>query len=245
MNEPQTLLAVFAHPDDESLLIGGTLARLAAEGWRTALLCATRGEWGPISDEALADYSNLAAVREQELRAACRVLGVSHLAFLDLEDASLATLDEQEQAQVVARIAQAIKELQPTTLITFGPDGLYGHADHIAIGRLTTDAHRLVSAAKAQPRAPRLFYTTAPHDYYARLLARVGAPAHVWNIPPEQFGIPAEQITATADITPFLARKLAALACHRTQLDAAHVFSLLTPELAIECFAQEFFVAAE
>lgn len=246
MSEGETLLAVFAHPDDESLLIGGTLARAADEGWRTALICATRGEWGPISDDRLADYSNLAEVRERELREACAVLGLSHLEFLDLEDASLATLDETEQEQVIARIARTIHQLKPTTIITFGPDGLYGHADHIAIGRLTTEAHRSVAAANllAAARAPQLLYATAPLGYHAKLIERTGGATHLWNIPPEQFGIPAEQITETHDITPFAARKLAALRCHRTQLDSAHVFSLLTPELAAELFAHEFFVAA-
>src|SRR5438105_2408242 len=122
-----SLLAVFAHPDDESLVAGGTLARYAAEGWRTALLCATRGEWGPISDDALADYENLGEVRERELRAACEVLGIRWLRFLDLEDACVAAvIGTKEEATVLEKIVRAIRELRPQTIITFGPDGLYG-----------------------------------------------------------------------------------------------------------------------
>src|SRR6266550_2207519 len=80
------LLAIFAHPDDESLAMGGTLARYSHAGVEVSLVCATRGEWGSISDPALATRENLAEVREGELRAACQVLGISQLHFLDCPD---------------------------------------------------------------------------------------------------------------------------------------------------------------
>src|SRR5689334_14232479 len=112
--ERNTLLAVFAHPDDESLVAGGTLACYAAEGWQTALLCATRGEWGPISDYELADYENLGEVRENELRAACKVLGVSWLRFLDLDDGGVeAARDAEEETVTLEKIVRAIRELRP------------------------------------------------------------------------------------------------------------------------------------
>src|SRR5262245_63920317 len=99
-----TLLAIFAHPDDESLVAGGAIARHAAEGWRTALICATRGEWGPISDESLADYENLGETRERELREACAVLGVSWLRFLDLEDGGVAELDADAELAALEKL---------------------------------------------------------------------------------------------------------------------------------------------
>lgn len=253
-----TLLAIFAHPDDESLVTGGVLARYAAEGWRTALICATRGEWGPISDESLANYENLGEVRERELRAACDVLGVSWLRFLDLEDGSLSALDGDEEQATLEKITRAIRELRPQIVITFGPDGLYRHGDHVAIGRLTTRACALANDANAFPqhlaqdlapcRAPELLYATAPQGFYPRLiegLAEAGHETHLWGIPPEQFGVPPEEITTTYDITPFLDRKLAALRCHRTQLDDSHVFSRLTQGLAAQIFNHEFFRIAE
>jgi LmbE family N-acetylglucosaminyl deacetylase len=250
-----TLLAVFAHPDDESLVAGGTLARYAAEGWQTALLCATRGEWGPISDYELADYESLGEVRERELRAACEVLGVSWLRFLDLDDGGVeAVLGAEEEAQTLEKIVRAIRELRPQIVITFGPDGLYGHADHVAIGQLATKACALATDPNILPqhlneglnahRVPELLYATAPLGLYPNLisqLAEAGHITHLWGIPPEQFGVPPEEITLRSDITPFLESKLAALRCHRTQLDDSHAFTQLTLELATQLFSQEFF----
>lgn len=255
MLEPAPLLAVFAHPDDESIVAGGTLARNAQAGMQTALLCATRGEWGPISDEALADYENLGAVRERELRAACEVLGVGWLRFLDLEDGAVAAvLGGAEEEQTLDKIVRAIRELRPQTVITFGPDGLYGHPDHIAIGQLTTKACGLSGDPTAFPHqlrenlaphyVPELYYATVPHGYYTCLVAQLansGYETHLWGIPPEQFGIPQTEINVVLDITSFLECKLAALRCHRTQLDAAHTFTLFDDELAFRFLGQEFF----
>jgi len=248
-------LAIFAHPDDESLLAGGALARHAAEGWRTALICATRGEWGPISDDSLADYENLGETREHELREACAVLGVSWLRFLDLEDGGVAELDADAELAALEKLARSIRELRPQIIITFGPDGLYGHADHIAIGRLATLARKMAGDANAFPRhlannlaphhAPLLLYATVPRDLYPNLIARLaeaGLETHLWGIPPEQFGVPLEKITITYDVTPFLDRKLMALRRHRTQLDDSHAFTHLTRELAVEFLGSEFFL---
>jgi LmbE family N-acetylglucosaminyl deacetylase len=254
VSEAPTLLAVFAHPDDESLVLGGTLARYAAEGWRTALLCATRGDWGPISDETLANYSNLGNVREAELRAACEVLGIRWLRFLDIEDACVqAVIGTPAEAKALAKIVHALRELRPAIVITFGPDGLYGHPDHIAIGQLTTLACRLAGDAAAFPEqlnagvmphpVPELFYATASQDYYSNLLAELsarGLPANLWGLSAEQFGIAANAIDVTFDITPFLVQKLAALRCHRTQLDATHALAHLSDELARHYFQFEF-----
>lgn len=254
MSEAPTLLAVFAHPDDESLVLGGTLARYAAEGWRTALICATRGDWGPISDETLADYSNLGSVREAELRAACEVLGVSWLRFLDIEDACVeAVLGTPDETEILAKLVQAIRELRPALVITFGPDGLYGHPDHIAIGHLATQACRLAGdqtafpaqllAGGAAPQVPELFYATVPQGYYANLITALSEnhlPTGLWGLSPERFGVASVELDMTLDITPFLVQKLAALRCHRTQLDATHAFTHLSPELAAHFFQYEF-----
>jgi len=253
------VLAVFAHPDDESLVAGGTLAKYAAEGAQVALICATRGDWGPISDDALADYENLGEVRERELRDACEILGIHWLRFLDLEDACVsAVMGTEEEAIVLEKIVRAIRELRPQTIITFGPDGLYGHSDHIAIGQLTAKARALAADSKAFPehlaeglrehQAINLHYATAPLGLYSDLLARLaslGHEAHLWGLPPERFGIPANQITTIVDAKPFVDQKLKALRCHRTQLDATHAFTLISSELAAEVLGYEYFRSDE
>lgn len=249
------LLAIFAHPDDESIVAGGTLARHAARGGHTAIICATRGEWGSISDETLTNRENLGAVRERELRAACQILGVNWLRFLDLEDGGIASvLGTEEEEKTLEKIVRAVRELRPQTVITFGPDGLYGHADHIAIGQLATRACAVAGAPDVFPQhlnehltahiVPALFYATVPQGLYTNILAQLaesGREGRLWGIPPEQFGVPLEEITTFVDITPFLDRKLAALHCHQTQLDDSHAFTRLTRELAAKLFCLEFF----
>lgn len=259
ISEKPLVLAVFAHPDDESLVAGGTLARYAAEGAQVALICATRGEWGPISDDALADYETLGQVRERELRAACEVLGIGWLRFLDLEDACVsAVIGIEEEQTVLEKLVRAIRELRPQTILTFGPDGLYGHEDHIAIGQLTAKARSLAADPTAFPQHsaeglptyhnPNLLFATAPRGLYSDLLAHLAASghqAHLWQIPPEKFGVPADEITTVVDVTPFWEQKLRALRCHQTQLDANHAFTLLTPELAAELLPVEYFCSDE
>src|SRR5262245_14111684 len=134
-----SVLSVWAHPDDESICAAGTLALCAARGEHVSVVCATRGELGPISDPALASRDTLASVRERELREACAALGVSEPMFLDLPDGavSAAQLTAALHALVVT-----IRRQRPRVLLGFGDDGLYGHPDHVAIGRLTTDARR-------------------------------------------------------------------------------------------------------
>lgn len=135
---PLRLLAVLAHPDDESLAIGGTLAKYASEGVETHLLCATRGErgwFGPLDD-----YPGpfaLGQIREQELLAAADILGLRSVRFLDEHDGDL---DQADPARVIARIVGHLRDIRPDVVITFGPDGIYGHPDHIAISQLTTTA---------------------------------------------------------------------------------------------------------
>lgn len=252
MAKRPTLLAIFAHPDDETIAAGGTLARYAQAGVRTAVLCATRGEWGSISDETLASYQNLGRVRARELRAACAVLGVRWLRFLNLPDGGLSWAVEEEQA--LEKIVRVIRKLRPQVMVTFGPDGLYGHEDHIVIGRLTTEAFEIAGDPAAFPehltqglaphRAAKLYYAAFRQGLIPTLierLAQAGQPSNLWQLPPDQFGIPAEEITAAIDVGPFLERKLAALRCHRTQLAADNTFAVLTPELAAEFLGVEHF----
>ncbi|MGH6636006.1 MAG: PIG-L deacetylase family protein [Gammaproteobacteria bacterium] len=136
MVEQLKLMCVLAHPDDESLGTGGTLAKYAAEGIETYLVTATRGERGWTGNEQ--DNPGLEALgktREAELLAAARVLGLREVKFLDYVDGDL---DQSDSLQIVARIVGHLRRVKPQVVITFGPDGVTGHPDHIAVSQFTT-----------------------------------------------------------------------------------------------------------
>ncbi|HET6315650.1 MAG TPA: PIG-L family deacetylase, partial [Chloroflexota bacterium] len=130
-------MAIFAHPDDESMGTGGTLARYAAEGVEVSLVTATRGERGWFGPGRHPGFDKLAERREKELRAAARVLGIKRVDFLNYIDGEL---DQAPPAQVIAQLVAHIRRVRPQVVVTFGHDGAYGHPDHIAISQLTTAA---------------------------------------------------------------------------------------------------------
>jgi LmbE family N-acetylglucosaminyl deacetylase len=138
MNKGLKLLAVLAHPDDESLGFGGTLAKYAAEGVETYLVTATRGERGRFGSLGKgADPVEVGRVREAELRAAAAVLGIHEVSILNYADGGV---DEVETAGAVRAVVSHIRRIQPDVVVTFGPDGAYGHPDHIAISQFATAA---------------------------------------------------------------------------------------------------------
>jgi LmbE family N-acetylglucosaminyl deacetylase len=141
------LMAVLAHPDDESLGVGGTLAKYAAKGIGVFLLTATRGESGryrghPPGDRQHPGPAALAGIREAELRAAASMLGVHEVSLLDHHDQHLDCVNPR---QVIAEIVRHLRRVRPDVIVTFGPDGAYGHPDHIAVSQFTTAA--VVAAA--------------------------------------------------------------------------------------------------
>jgi LmbE family N-acetylglucosaminyl deacetylase len=140
-------MAVLAHPDDESLGVGGTLAKYAAEGMEVFLVTATRGEAGGFrgrrrGDEGHPGPEALGSIREAELRAAAAALGVREVSLLGYPDQ---LLDRADPREAIGRIATHARRVRPDVVVTFAPDGAYGHPDHIAISQFTTAA--LVAAA--------------------------------------------------------------------------------------------------
>ena len=157
--EPLKLMGVLAHPDDESLGIGGTLAKYAGEGVETYLVTATRGERGRFGENGeKPPHDVVGRVREAELREAARVLGVREVNFLDYHDGDL---DQVNVTEAVARIADHLRRVKPHVVITFGPEGAYGHPDHIAISQLATAAVVAAAAQNASGqthRVSKLYY---------------------------------------------------------------------------------------
>ncbi|MBC8448076.1 MAG: PIG-L family deacetylase [Chloroflexi bacterium] len=202
------LLAVFAHPDDESFRCGGTLALLAQHGVRVWVLCATRGEAGVpglTSQQA-------SQVRQAELKCACRALGIGPLILLDYHDGALAGVDEEE---AVAQVLAAIRELRPQVLLTWPPDGLSGHPDHIAVSHWAALAFE--RAAALGPDAPAALY----HLAVPRSVAEALGLTHLHTTPDEE-------VTLAVDVTAVWEQKLAAIRCHRTQLGNSPI--LAAPE---------------
>jgi len=202
-----TLLAVFAHPDDEAFRCSGTLALLAQWGVRVQLLTATRGQAGSCGDPPLCLPEGLGAVRERELRCSCAALGIAPPILLEYRDGTLAHVDEEEAA---THVLAAIQAFQPQALLTWPPDGLSGHPDHVAVSRWTRLA---LERAELRSGRPALYHLVLPLSV-AQTLQMVHLHA-----------IPDEQVTLTVDVSSVWEQKLAAIACHRTQAGSSPILT--------------------
>ncbi|MPZ67528.1 MAG: hypothetical protein GEU83_19215 [Pseudonocardiaceae bacterium] len=171
------ITAVLAHPDDESRIMGGTLALAARRGWRVTLYCATAGEAGDPSMAAPA----VAQLRERELGAACRALGIEQFRLGRLPDGGLADADVDAVVEDVVRHLRAVR---PEVVVTFGPDGRSGHPDHIAIGRFTEIAFRVAGDPERHPEHHRLGLAPwQPKRLYHTAVARSVAETLGWPHP--------------------------------------------------------------
>ena len=196
---PRTLLAVLAHPDDESFGVGGTLALYAGRGFRVILVCATRGEAGTVAPGYLEGYASVAELREAELRCAAQHLGLEAIHFLDYRDSGMPGMPENSHPdaqiahpveEVAARIVRYIREFRAEVVLTFDPAGGYRHPDHIHVQRATTLAFERSGDPQfepdvAPPHHPRaLYYHVFPHGLLrllTRLMPLVGADPRRWG----------------------------------------------------------------
>lgn len=208
------LMCVLAHPDDESLGTGATLAKYAAEGVENYLVCATRGERGwKGAKEEYPGPEALGELREGELRAAAEVLGIRRICFLDYLDAELDTVDTGE---ATARIAGHIRAIRPDVIITFGPDGGYGHPDHIAISQLTMAA---VVEAAGEHRVAKLYFmaeTDATMDAYQSAFGTFNK--MVDGTPRQAVAWEGWAVTTRLDTSAYIDTVWQAISCHRSQL---------------------------
>ena len=182
---------------------------LARRGVEVHLLTATRGQEGSCGDPPMCTPEELPAVREQELRCACAALGIAPPRLLDYCDGSLADVDEEEGA---AQVLLAIEMLRPQVLLTWPPDGLSGHADHMAVSRWTALAFE--RATMLGWDAPVALY----HLAVPRSVAQGLGLAHL-------HALPDEEVSLAVDVSPVWEQKLAAIRCHRTQLSSSPVLS--------------------
>jgi LmbE family N-acetylglucosaminyl deacetylase len=247
-------MAVFAHPDDEAFGTGGTLTKYAAEGCDVHLVTATRGEAGQIAEPDLATSANLPFVREQELRCACQIYGIHPPRFLDYQDGQLAIVN---QGQAVGRLVRIIRELQPQVLITFGPDGIYGHYDHIAVYRWATIAAELAADPGCFPeqledvcqphQVDKVYFRTLPETQIDAFSEEEGKPASVMmdGVPFYFAARPEDEITTVIDVSQYVDPKLRGIQCHATQVGRNSRFSDTPDEVMEESwFRHEHFTLA-
>lgn len=216
------LLAIFAHPDDETFRSGGTLALLAHHGVRVELLTFTRGQSGSCGDPPRCTPDELPEVREQELRCACATLNIQSPRLLDYMDGHL---QEAEIEPMVAQILSAADVVRPQVWLSFGPDGLSGHPDHLAVSFWARGAFERCEQAAA------LYTVAVPHSL-----------AQMLNMP-QIYPVPDEAIALTVDVSPVWDAKMAALQCHATQWSSSPMASASEARRRL-FFEREYFVRA-
>jgi LmbE family N-acetylglucosaminyl deacetylase len=235
------LMAVVAHPDDEALGLGGTLAKYASQGVETSLLTATRGESGRYrghrGDEHHPGPEKLARIRESELKAAAAVLGIRDVTLLDYPDQGL---DRANVREVVGRIALHLRRTRPDVVLTFPPDGAYGHPDHIAICQFATAA---VAAAASPSFSANGEPNSSPH--LVKKLYYLAWPQSTWDAYEEAFnsvvftvdGVqrraipwPDWAVTTAIDTREVWPTVWRAVSCHESQIDGYEGLKDLRPE---------------
>ncbi len=225
MSEPLKLMCITAHPDDEALGVGFTLAKYAAEGVQISLLTATRGErgWSGAPEENPGPQA-LGRLREQELMEAAKVLGVQEVNFLDYMDGELAQVDALE---AIGKIVCHLRRVRPQVVVTFDPTGAYGHPDHIAVSQFTLGA--VVAAADSEYhdaerrpayRVPKVYFMIDTERLVSLYTAVTGEQIK-YRVDGEirrHFGWPSWAATAWIDARAHWETGLAAIACHQTQV---------------------------
>lgn len=203
-----TILMVFAHPDDESFGMSGTTLKYSRRGVAVDLICATRGEIGERL--GVPDDIDTGTAREAELRAAAAITGIRDIYLLGYIDGQLNDVDPGE---LTDRVLEVMRRVRPGVVITFGPDGITGHPDHIAIGKATRHAFEALCLDDDSKR--KLYYVTVPEN-----AVRDG----------DELGVttrPDTEVTTRIDISEQLDAKLRAMAAHRSQPGAATFIAML------------------
>jgi len=206
-----TILLVFAHPDDETSAAGGTTAKYVSLGYTVDLVTATGGEKG--TRLGVPEGVETATARAAEQRAAAAITGIRdiyRLGYIDNE------LEEADLTEVTDKVMGVMEKVQPEVVITFGPDGISGHPDHVAIGKAATTAFK--KAFKRGSGLRKLYYVAIPESVFASVnQVEVG----------DVITCPDDEITVAIDISVFFETKLRALEKYRSQEDARWLVDML------------------
>jgi LmbE family N-acetylglucosaminyl deacetylase len=245
-----TLVSFQAHPDDESIGSGGTLAKAAAAGHRTVLVFGTRGEHGEVDDGFLEEGEPLAQRRTAETLRSAEVLGVARVEFLGYHDSGMMGTPENDlpdafwQADIeeaAERLATILRDEGADVLTIYDSDGGYGHPDHIQV-------HRVGRRAAELAGTPNVLEQTMNRDHLRRVME---AAVDAGELPPddvpevtelETFGRPESLITTTVDVRDHLSTKRASMAAHASQISETSFFLSLPEDAFRESFGWEWFI---
>jgi hypothetical protein len=250
-----TLVCFHAHPDDEAISTGGTIARAAAGGHRVVLVVATGGEWGETPAD-LADGETLADRRRRETEDSARALGLHRVAWLGYEDSGMTGWEQNANPgsfhrspvdEAAERLAALLREEQADVLTIYDWHGVYGHPDHVQVHRVGVRAAELAGT-------PSVLEATMNRELIVELqraaaqMADNGATVDQ-DFDPEApaddgnpFGSLAHEITLAVDVKPYLSQKRAALGCHRSQISEASFFAQMPEEVFALAFGTEWFI---
>lgn len=260
------LLACFAHPDDEAFPVGGALAAHAARGVKVRLITATLGEEGEIRQQGAATRDTLGNVRRVELARAVRILGLADHVVLHYRDSGMAGTPPNEHPGafvnappevVIERLVEEIRRFRPQVVLTFDPDGLYGHPDHIAIHEYATVAFRKASDPGSYPQhlvngvgpheAQRLFYSARPRGFrmeWAQTLRSQGIDFPLPDPNRAHDGAPPETINLEMDVSDQMELKMGCILSHRTQVAADWPYDRVPREAANKILGREYYIRA-
>ncbi len=259
-NDELTLLAVHAHPDDESISTGGILAKYSAKGLRTVLAYGTRGEAGDIlNPEFVAPKPglNIKEIRSTELEAAVKVLAVGSVYFLGYRDSGMAGSPENHHPQAfaqadiqeaTAKLVKIIRRVRPHVMVTYNEKGTYLHPDHIMANRVTLRAFQASADARfeigeaLEPWQPaKLYYTAIPLERIRRMHRIVTERGEEPGFDPDVIGTPEDKISTVIDVREYLSQKLEALNCHQSQMNPNSIIRRMSEEMRVEAMGYEHF----
>lgn len=249
---PGTLVTFHAHPDDEAISTGGTMARAAARGHRVVLVVATGGELGEVAPGVLAPGESLADRRRRETESAARILGVARVVHLGYRDSGMAGDDSNgaadcfRQADVDAAgsaLAAVLVEERATALTIYDPNGAYGHPDHIQVHRVGLVAAKLAGLGE-------VFMATLNRDHLGATMDAAAAlgteiPGGIDRDDLGRIGVSADEVTHAVDVRPWLAAKRAAMAAHASQIPPESFFLASDAATFEAVFGTEWYVRHE
>jgi LmbE family N-acetylglucosaminyl deacetylase len=248
-SQKPVILAVLAHPDDETFGMGGTLALYAQRGAQVYLVCATRGEVGDVDPQYMQGFDSIAERREYELRCAAQKLGLKGVFFMGYRDSGMPGAADNHHPQALAaapleevagKVVGYIRQLRPQIVLTFDPIGGYRHPDHIAVHDATVRAFALTGRPDYRtdglpPYQPqKLYFYTIPRRYLrwaVRLLPLFGKDPHHWgrngDVDLASLAVEDFPVHATVDISTVQELKTEASLCHESQGGSGMVRGLM------------------